>query len=275
MASVLTQREKEVINKKLRGKKLSQQDSNYLSRYVRPKLREMSLIDSKVLLRKLEYNRKKIHNEEKIKRLVLGNIKNVNLILLYGSVVYNDWHDYQDIDIIIGVKKKSWKKLREKWKTIQDLKDKAKKKGLNLDIKIFLKNDIIKSYSSNPTLIYQLKDYKVIYGNLELPKKIEIPKLRIRMHLDYSLLADKENSPKELYSMIRNIWLVRLIISKIVDNLKLNEIIKQELGENLINKLKSEKASANERKIALIYLKEFANKTWKEIMEAKWEKIVL
>lgn len=275
MASVLTQREKEVIDKKLRGEKLSQQDSNYLSRYVRPKLREMSLIDSKVLLRKLEYNRKKIHNEEKIKKLVLENVKDVNLILLYGSVVYNDWHDYQDIDIIIGVKKKSWKKLREKWKTIQNLKDKAKKKSLNLDIKIFLKNDIIKSYSSNPTLIYQLKDSKVIYGDLKLPKKIEIPKLGIRMHLDYSLSADEENSPKELYSMIRNVWLVRLIISKTIDNLKLNEVIKQELGENLINKLQLNKASANERKMALIYLKEFANKIWKEIMKAKWEKIVL
>lgn len=75
--------------------------------------------------------------------------------------------------------------------------------------------------------------------------------------------------------MIRNAWLAKLIISKIVDNLKLNEIPKQELGENLINKLKLNKASANERKIALIYVNELAKKIWKEVMEAKWEKVVL
>lgn len=275
MVCILTEREKEAIDKKLRGEKLSQQDSNCLSRYVRPKLREISLIDSRGLLKKLEYNRKKKHNEDKIKRLILENVKDVEVIVLCGSVVYNDWSDYEDIDIIIGVGKKSWEKLRDKWKIIWNLKDKAKKKGLDLDVKIFLKKDIINSYSSNPTLIYQLKDRKVIYGDLKLSDKIEIPKLAIRMHLDYSFLADKNSDAKELYSMIRNAWLVKLIISKIVDNLKLNQLIKDELGENLIYKLKLNKANANERKIALLYINYFVNNLWKEVMKGKWEKIVL
>ena len=64
---VLTDKEIEVINKKLLGEKLSQQDSNYLSRYVRPKLREINLIDAKTLLSKLKYCQKALAIENKIK----------------------------------------------------------------------------------------------------------------------------------------------------------------------------------------------------------------
>ena len=53
---LLTPRELGVIAKKLRNEKLTQQDSNYLSRFVRPKLREASLLDAKGLLNILEYN---------------------------------------------------------------------------------------------------------------------------------------------------------------------------------------------------------------------------
>ena len=111
---LITKREAEVINKKLQHKKLTQQDSNYLSRYVRPKLREMTEIDSRLLLNKLEYNQKIPAIERYIKNLILKNIKYVSSIVIYGSAIYNNYKNYNDIDVLVAVKKKTWKKLGEK-----------------------------------------------------------------------------------------------------------------------------------------------------------------
>ncbi|MBI2135799.1 hypothetical protein HYU06_01890 [Candidatus Woesearchaeota archaeon] len=111
---VLTDRETEVINKKLSHKRLTQQDSNYLSRYVRPKLKQIAELDTVWLLNSLEY-RQKIHSiETKIKLLMLRNVKHVAAILIYGSAIYNNYKDYNDIDVMVLVKKKSWNKLGEK-----------------------------------------------------------------------------------------------------------------------------------------------------------------
>jgi len=283
MVGVLTQREREVIDKKLSGKSLSQQDSNYLSRYVRPKLREMSLIDSKDLLRRLEYNRKKRHNEEKIKKLVLDNVKDVEVIVLYGSVVYNDWHDYEDIDVIVGVKKKSWKKMRERWEIIWNLQDKAKKKGLNLDVKVFLKKDIIESYGSNPTLIYELQDRKVIYGGLELPRKIRLIKEILKYHMGRSYIVSEGIDEEimyvdgnEIYSAIRNALIVKLISSKLIDNIYLNNFMKSELSVYLSDSLKKNKANLFQKKIAVIYLNNLIGEVNKIInnldSEVAWER---
>ena len=56
---ILTKKELEVINKKITGEKLTQQDSNYLSRYIRPKLKKISQIEAKKLLNLISYNQKK------------------------------------------------------------------------------------------------------------------------------------------------------------------------------------------------------------------------
>jgi len=68
---VLTPKELRVIKKKLSGAKMNQQDSNYLSRYIRPKLKEIKEIDAKLLLEKLEYNQKGLSIEKKI----INNLK--------------------------------------------------------------------------------------------------------------------------------------------------------------------------------------------------------
>jgi len=271
-----TRREQEVIDKKLNKMKLTQQDSNYLSRYVRPKLKEMSLIDSKSLLRRLEYNQKIKAIETKIKMLILKNLENVSSITLYGSVVYSDYTDFKDIDVLATVKKKFWKKLGEKYIKIAEIKKEAKKYGLNLHIQIYSDEAVYYSYPWNLSLIYQLKDSKTIYGILKHPSKIEIPKLEIRMKLDYSeIFEDEETTGLEIYKAIRNLWLVKLVIKGIIDNLELKEVIKKELGENLINRLKSNRCSETDKKIALLYLDKSLKDTLKEVNESKWEKIVL
>lgn len=271
---LITKREAEVINKKLMHKKLTQQDSNYLSRYVRPKLREMSQTNSRLLLRRLEYNQKIPAIERYIRNLVLKNVKYVSSVTIYGSAIYNDYYNYRDIDVLVTVKKKVWNKLGEKYSKIIFLKKMARKHGLKLDLEIYLDKAVTYSYPSNPSLIYQLKNRKTIYGALKIPSKIEIPKLELRMKLDYSYI-DEDSTGLEIYKAIRNLWLVRLILDKTISNLKLIDLLEEELGKNLIMRLKSNNCSHIDKKIASLHLNTVLKKTEKEINEGKWEKIVL
>src|SRR3989338_11380605 len=96
---VLTKKAWNIIDKRLSGRKMTQQDSNYLSRFVRPKLKEMDEIDPRELLRKLEYNPRGKALENKIKRIVLERAKSVDSIVLCGSAVQTNYKEYRDIDI--------------------------------------------------------------------------------------------------------------------------------------------------------------------------------
>jgi predicted nucleotidyltransferase len=282
-STLLTKREIEVINKRLAHKKLSQQDSNYLSRFVRPKLREMMQIDSRLLLSRLEYNQKIKSIENKIKSLILQNIKDVSSITLYGSIIYSNYRNYRDIDVLVSVTKKSWEKPGEKYRLITKIKKQARKKGMNLDIKIFTDREIYSSYPSNITLIYELKDSKTIYGRLLYPRKVAIDNSVLRFHLDYSyfVLEDiKENSlneitGRELYSAIRNLWLIRLVLNRCIDNKSLIDVLNSELGENTITSLKDNTASVAQKRIAFIYLEDIYKRTERLIanMEGRlvWE----
>lgn len=273
---VLTAKEIEVINKKLLGKKLSQQDSNYLSRYVRPKLREISLIDAKTLLSKLQYNQRSISIENRIKETIIKYLEKVSAVILYGSAIQNNYSDYNDIDILIVTKSKISGNLGDKAKKIKELKKELCKSGINSDIEIYDKKTIRNACLHNPSVIYQLKDHKVIYGNLKLPdKKKEVYNIDLKMKLDWSNIEDIEPEGIDIYKALRNVILVRLILNKIVDNRKLKESLNDEIGKNLIEKLKNNQESKTERRIALNYLKELSEITRKEIKGDLWEKIEL
>ena len=151
----------------------------------------------------------------------------------------------------------------------------AKKNGLNLDIQIIDKYTFYHEYPHSPSLIYQLKDCKIIYGKINLPSKAEISKLDLRMKLDWSDMDDEGSKSNEIYQAIRNIILVRLLLKKIVDNESLRVEVNKELGENIIAKLKNNTASKLERRLALQYIRELSEKIDGEIRGAKWEKIVL
>jgi len=272
---ILTPKELEVINKKLSGTKLTQQDSNYLSKFIRPKLKEIDLINARALLNQLTYNQKAISIENRIKKTILKNLEDVDSITLYGSAIQNNYIKYNDVDVLVVVKKKSWKKLGEKYRKILKIKKQAKKHSINLDLEIYDKKTFQGSYYSNASLIYQLKDKKTIYGKLRLINKIEIPKLDLRMKMDYSILEDENVKGLEIYKAIRNLALINLILKKIINNKKLNNLVSEEIGENLITKLKKNKESVIERKISLLHLKRLLKSTFKKIEGVKWEKIVL
>jgi len=104
--SILTKTEKKVIQKKLNNERMTKQDSYYLSVSIRPKLREMSLMNPKELLVKMKYNQKAVSIEKKVKNRILKKIKNTKAIILYGSVVQTNYSEYKDIDILIITKNK-------------------------------------------------------------------------------------------------------------------------------------------------------------------------
>lgn len=270
---IWSNRENEVLKKRLSGARLSQQESNYLSRFIRPKLRKIMNINAESLLSKLEYNQMIKSIEGKIKKILLSEITDIDSITLYGSVILNNYKNYNDIDILVVVKKKSWEKIGEKYKKIFKIKKLADKEGLNLDINIYDKNDFNNSYQTNISLIYQLKDSKTIHGNLKLKTKLEVSKLDLRMKVDYSIINSEESL--EIYKALRNLILVDLLLEKIVDNEILNQRLIWEVGGGIIEKLKSDNVTNNERKIALLHLKRLLNLVLKKIEKLKCQKIVL
>jgi predicted nucleotidyltransferase len=273
MVIILTKKEKKIIEKKLSGKKLSQVESNRLSKAIRPKLNEISTIDAKDLLNRMDYNHKAHSIEKKIVSIVKNNMLEVDSIVLYGSVIQNNYHDYNDIDIMI-VSKNKIKPEITKWRIIEDLKDILKKDNIIADIEIISRENLIGSYKNSPTLIYQLKDHKIIYGNIRIPKEIEVYNIDLIMKLDWSDLIERPTG-KEIYGSLRNTILVRLLLNKIIDNRKLKESLYEELGKNLILRLKNNQESKIERKLAINYSKNLIEDTRKQIKGGLWEKIEL
>lgn len=273
---ILTQKELQAIAKKLSHKKLSQQDSNRLSRQIRPKLREIAKIDAKELLEKLEYSQKPEKIENIIRKTILPNIKDISAIILYGSAIQTNYRDYRDIDILIVAGKEIYKSPIEKARKIEELKNLLEEKQINADIEIYTLETIKESYYHNPSLLYQLKDSKIIYGKISLLKKKRVVyNIELRMKLDWSDIADLSPDGNEIYQALRNIMLVMLLRRKIVDNKKLKESLENEIGKNLIEKLKNNKQSKIERKIALIYLNSLLKRAESEVKGGSWEKIEL
>lgn len=273
MAKILTDREIEIIDKKTKGISLSQNESNILSKNIRPKLKEMQKINSEELLIMLEYNQKNNSIEKKIKEIILADLQKVSSIILYGSVIQTNYKEYNDIDVLIITKDRFWNSEREKYDTISDLTKKAKKENLNLDIQIIDKESFDNQYPHNPSLIYQLKDCKVIYGKIKIPNKIVLSSLGLRMKLDWSDIANARSNGDEIYHALRNAFVVFLLMNKKIDNDELKRIMDNLLGPEIVAKLKNNKATKEERGLALNYMKLIVGYMEKELLNPKWEKI--
>jgi len=273
--NILTARENEIIDNRLKGLSLTQNESNILSKFIRPKLREISKINANALIGRLEYNQKARSIEQKIKRIVLENLTGVRALVLYGSAIQTNYKNYKDIDLLILTKGRIWNSTSDKCDLITKLMDAAKNMGLNLDIQIIDEASFYHDYPHSPSLIYQLKDCKIIYGRMKLPSKTNLSKLDLRMKLDWSDIDDEDSNGNEIYQSLRNIILVRLLLNKIVDNEFLRESLNKELGNALLTKLKNNTASKLEKKSVLKYIKDLSEETDEEIRGAQWEKIVL
>lgn len=272
MVHILTSKEKKIIEKKLSNKILSQVEKNRLSKSIRPKLREISLIDSEKILERIDYNPKIISIENNIIRIIKENLKEVDSIILYGSAIQTNYHKYNDIDIMIVTKEKIGPEY-QKSKKINELKKILRENKIIPDIEIISRDNLIGSYKNSPTLIYQLKDHKIIYGKIKIPKKIELYNIDLQMKLDWSDVEDIEPTGNDIYGGIKNTILVRLLLNKIIDNSKLNESLYDELGKNLIERLKNNQQSKQEKKYALNYLKNLIEDTEKQIRGGLWERV--
>ena len=270
---ILTKKAIEVINKRLRNEKLSQQDSNYLSRFIRPKLRDMILINAEILLKKLEYNPKAFWIERKIKEIMLKNIQKVDSIIICGSAIQTNYKEYRDIDVIVATKKIIG--FKEKERLIEKMREIGKKENLNLDIQIYAKESILAQYKHNPSLIYQLKDSKLIYGKLKTLDKVEFSNLDLKMKLDWSEGLDIHSKANEIYYALRNAMLVLLLINKKIDNYQLRENLINIFGNDLLVRLRNDDASEIEKKLALNYLNSLVRYLEIELNKPKWGKIVI
>ena len=269
---IITEKEKKIIKKKINNISLTQNESNILSKSVRPKLKEIKRINAEILLNKLEYNQKAKSIENKIKKIVLDNVSNVDSIIICGSAIQNNYKEYNDLDLIIAIKKmiKNQKKKKE---LIEKIENSGKKENLGLDVQIYAKSSILEQYSHNPSLIYQLKDSKIIYGALKIPKKVNLSHLDLKMKLDWSGGLDSNSDADEIYYAIRNVMLVLLLMNKKIDNYDLKKNLINLLGYDLIEKLRNNKASELEKKLALNYLNLMINYLEKELNNKKWERI--
>lgn len=273
MLKILTEREEEIINKKMKGLSLTQNESNILSRFVRPKLRGISKINANAILNKLEYNQKTKSIENKIKKIILNNVSQVDSIILCGSAIQTNYKDYNDIDIIVATKKILIKEQKKKRKLTEKIRRIGENENLNLDVQIYAKNSILQQYPNNPSLIYQLKDSKIIYGKLKIPNKIVLSNLDLKMKLDWSEGLNIYSRDDEIYYAIRNALLVMLLMNKKVDNYELRkDLINVFLG-NLLVRLRNNQATRLEKKLALNYLNLLVNYLETELKNSKWEKI--
>lgn len=272
---ILTKKAISIINKKMHGHRLNQQDSNYLSRFVRPKLRDIAAMDAKSLLIRLDYNPKSRYIEKKIRELVLNNLSDASAIIICGSVIQTNYNEYNDIDIIIATRKVIKDEKGKKDKLIERIISEGKNYGLNLDVQIYAKKSIINQYSYNPSLIYQLKDCKVIYGKFDIPKKVELSNLDLKMKMDWSEDMDIYSKGGEIYLALRNAMLVLLLMNKKIDNYQLKENIINAFGVDLVSRLKNDEASKSEKRLVLYYLKSLIKYIEDELNRKKWEKIVI
>ena len=270
--TIMTKKAIKVIMKKLRNESLTQQDSNYLSRFVRPKLRDIISLNAENLLRNLEYNPKAISIERKIKSIILSNIKKVEAIIICGSAIQSNYKEYNDIDIIIATKS-ILKNLKEKEQLIDKIERIGKENCMKLDIQIYSKESILLQYTHNPSLIYQLRDSKVIYGNLKIPNKLSLSNIDLKMKLDWSEGLDINSKSDEIYYAIRNAYLVMQLMNKKVDNYQLKGNLVDILGNDIINNLKNNIAFKEEKKLALNYLISLISYLEKELNNPKWQKI--
>ena len=271
MVNLLTKREKEIISKKMKGVSLTQNESNILSRYIRPKLKEIRNINPDEILNKIEYNQKARATENKIKKLVLNNVPKVDSIIVCGSAVQTNYREYNDIDVIIATKKILSNSVKKE--LIEEVEKEGKKENLNLDIQIYAKSSILSQYPHGPSLIYQLKDSKIIYGKLKIPNKITLSSLDLKMKLDWSEDLDIYSKSEEIYYAIRNAMLVLLLMNKNINNYKLRRNMIEILGADLVIKLRTNQADRLEKKLALSYLNLITAHLENELKNSKWEKI--
>ncbi len=257
---ILSNKEIEVVLKRLNNKHITQTESNYLSRSIRPKLKSAEFAASTHLLSLLNYRRKRYEREDNLLRKKVTNavqniIHNVKAIIIFGSYVRNHHTNYRDIDIMMILNKKIWKNSAEKYRLETGIE---KAIGLKTDINLVVHNELLSLFPYSPLLQSELEDHKVIYGNTRLKKSLIINKTYLYRRLleaEQIIELGKSIKSKYIYNSIRNCLSIGLFLKKIVDNRLIIKMIENNIGKSTANSLLNNEANSVERDIALRYLK--------------------
>lgn len=257
---ILSNKEIEVVLKRLNNKHITQTESNYLSRSIRPKLKSAEFAASVELLSLLDYRRRKYEREDNLlrKKIVKATeniIDNVKAMILFGSYIRNNHVNYRDIDVLIVLNKKSWETSAEKNKLEKNIE---KSIDLKIDVNLVVYKELINTFPYSPLLQTELENHNFLYGKLKLKKKKIINKKYLYQKLletEYVIELGKSIKSRYIYNAIRNCLSIELFLKKIVDNKLIIEIIKNNIGKSTANSLLNSEANLIQRDIALRYLK--------------------
>tara|TARA_Y100000310_G_C20605260_1_gene775154 strand:+ start:608 stop:1450 length:843 start_codon:yes stop_codon:yes gene_type:complete len=257
---ILSKREIDVVIKRLGNKHLTQTESNYLSRSIRPKLREAEYASKNNLLSLLDYRRKKHERKNLlIRNKILAALstlsKQIKAIILFGSFVQNHHTKYRDIDVLIVFKKKQWQKSIDRHNLAKQIE---KDVPLTIDVQLTTITDLQKTYPYSPLLQTQLEEYEIIYGKVTLPKHKLINKPYLNQQLleiEPILELSRSLDPNKIYTVLRQCIAVKQFLNKSISNKALEKTITNNIGATTVKSLKDNTATNIQRKIALTYAK--------------------
>jgi len=260
LEAILSKKEIEVVIKRLNNKHITQTESNYLSRSIRPKLKSAEFAASIELFSLLDYRRKKHEREDKILRekmlhAVKDILNNIKAIILFGSYVRNSHANYKDIDAMIVLKKRLWKNSAEKHRLKKSIE---KTIDLKTDISLMVYSELVKLLPYSPLLQTELENHKILYGNVRVAKKIIINKAylyRKLLEAEQVLEMGKSIDSRYIYNAIRNCLSIELYLKMKVDNKLIIKTIEENIGKATAESLLDNKADTVQRDIAVIYLK--------------------
>lgn len=272
LESILSRKEIEVIWKRLNNKHITQTESNYLSRSIRPKLRSAEFAVSNRILSLLDYRRKKYERKDDIlKKKIMWALedihKNIKAVIIFGSYIRNYHSNYRDIDMMVVLDKKIWEKLSEKNKLEKKIESKLK---IKTDVNLVVYKELIKILPYSPVLQTELEDHKIICGKINLDKRLVVDKHYLKRKLldvEYIIELGKKIKSRYVYNAIRNCLAIELFLNKIVDNKKIIKDIENNIGEITANALINNKANLVQRDIGLRYLKYLYKKIWRVLNE--------
>ena len=258
---ILSNREIEVVLKRLDNEHITQTESNYLSRSIRPKLKSAEFAVSAELLSLLDYRRKRYEREDSllkekiIKAVKKGLADDIKAIILFGSYIRNSHTNYRDIDVMVVLNNKTWKNSAEKHRLEMAIESSI---DVKTDINLIVYDELISLLPYSPLLQTELDDYNIVYGDIKLTKKIIIDKeylYKRLLEVEYVLELGKNIKPKYIYNAIRDCLSIELFLKKIINNKLIMQTIKNNIGKSTVESLMDNKADLIQKDIALKYLK--------------------
>jgi len=261
---ILSNREIEVVLKRLNNKHITQTESNYLSRSIRPKLKSAEFAVSSELLSLLDYRRKRHERKDHLlrKRIVgaVGDIiDNVKVIILFGSYVRNNHINYRDIDVLIVLSKKIWKTSAGKHRLEKNIERAI---DIRVDINLVVYSELVNILPYSPLLQVELENHKIIYGDIKIKKKIIVNKLYLYkklLELESIIELGKKIESKYIYNAIRTCLSIKSFLKKVVDSELLIKTIENNIGKLTADSLIEGRANSVQKDIALRYLKYLYN----------------